>query len=276
MRTFLGALLVLASTAPIQGQALGTALLPTGTLRPCVPSQGTHRTFVQGERLEAAFQLLLERSPTFASAIAAIEASGMLRVRIGYRNHVMRNYERLLGEDRSAAVFLSDDPLRYPTGNVQCHVRVVFFTETLEDELVWAGVPEDVLVLDLALVLAHEVFGHLVPFAEQGVTLWPTPCRDPDRARARRTTGCAVDRENVIRSELGVPERLSYARVDGPLLCALPGQRCVRWSLAKQERAGNDARGHGVTGPGPLDGRRHPAPATDPTRAIEPVLTHSP
>jgi len=268
-------LLVLATSTPVGGQALGTALLPTGTLRPCVPAQGAHRTFVQGERLEAAYRLLLERSPSFAAAVAAVELSGMLRVRIGYRDHVMRSYERLMGEDRSAAAFLSDDPLRYPTGNVQCHVRVVFFTDALEEELLRAGVPEDVVILDLALVLAHEVFGHLVPFAEQGVTLWPSPCRDPERALARRTTGCAVDRENLIRRELGVPERTSYARVDGPLLCALPGQRCVRWSLATPHRARAGGRGYGVVGPGALEGRRYPAPALDPTRTLEPVPTHS-
>lgn len=235
MRTVFGALLVMACAAPTSGQALGTVLLPTGTLRPCTATEGTHRVFVQGDRLQAAYDLLVGRSPSFAAAMAAVESSGILRVRIGYRQHVMRSHERLLGEERAAAVFLAD-ALGYSTGYPQCHVRVVVFTEALEEELLRAGVPEEAVVLDLALVLAHEVFGHLVPFAEQDVTVWPTPCRDPDRRAAWRTTGCAVDRENVIRRELGVPERTTYARVDGPLLCALPGQRCTRWRLTNPVR----------------------------------------
>lgn len=236
MRTAFGALLVMACAAPVSGQALGTVLLPTGTLRPCTATEGTHRVFVQGDRLQAAYDLLLKRSPSFAVAMDQVESSGMLRVRIGYRQHVMRSHERLLGEERAAAVFLAD-AVGYSTGYPQCHVRVVVFTEALEEELLRAGVPEEAVVLDLALVLAHEVFGHLVPFAEQGVTVWPTPCRDPDRRAAWRTTGCAVDRENLIRRELGVPERATYARVDGPLLCALPGQRCTRWKLSNPGRA---------------------------------------
>lgn len=271
MRPAVVTVVLLASVAPLEGQALGTALLPTGTIRPCMPSQGAHRAFVQGDRLEAAYQLLLDRSPTFAGAIAAVESSGMLRVRIGYRHHVMRPYERLMGEDRSAAAFLSDDPLRYPTGNIQCHVRVVFFTDMLEEDLLRAGVPEDVVVLDLALVLAHEVFGHLVPFAEQGVTLWPSPCRDPDRRTARRTTGCAVDRENLVRRELGVPTRPTYAHVDGPLLCALPGQRCVRWKLStiREGRAGVRARE--IAGRGPFGLWRIPDASLDPTRPVRTI-----
>lgn len=222
----LPALLFLALAADVAGQPRGTALLPNGTVRPCFPTAGAHLVFVQGERLQAAYDLLVERSPTFAGAIAAIQTDNTMRIRIGYPRHVMPNHERLGGEDRGGAVFLADGGIFQPHGTILCGVRVVVFTERLEEELLRAGVPEPAVVLDLALMIAHEVFGHLVPFAQQQVPVWPTPCRDPDHRRARRITGCAVDRENLIRQELGLPERTSYAQVDGPIPCELTGRSC--------------------------------------------------
>jgi hypothetical protein len=222
----LPALLFLALAAEAAGQPRGTALLPNGAIGPCFPTEGTHLIFVQGERLQAAFGLLMERSPTFAGAMAAIQADNAMRMRIGYPRHVLRAHERLGGEDRGGAVFLADGGVFQPHGTILCGVRVVVFTERLEEELLRAGVPERAVVLDLALMIAHEVFGHLVPFAEQKIPVWPTPCRDPDHRRARRITGCAVDRENLIRQELGIAERTSYAQVDGPLLCEVTGRSC--------------------------------------------------
>jgi hypothetical protein len=208
------------------GQALGSVLMPTGTLRPCVPTEGAYRAFVQGPRLQAAYQLLLDRSPSFAEALAAIESTNGMRIRVGYRRHLLRGSERLMGEERAGAVFLADGALFHPPGTILCGVRVVFFTEELEEGLLAAGVPEAALVEDLAVMIAHEVFGHLIPFAEQKLPVWPTPCRDPEGRAARWTTGCAVDRENLIRQELGVTERSTYARPDGPLACELAGRRC--------------------------------------------------
>jgi hypothetical protein len=221
------ALAILASSAPIHGQAIGAVLLPKGTLAPCYPAHGTHRVLVHGERLKAAFDLLLDRSPTFAAAVVGMESSGSMRVRIGYRQQLLDAHERLLGEERGGAAFLADGHVYYPPGSILCEVRVVFFTEWLEEELVRAGIAEEDVILDLAMVLVHEVFGHLIPFTNQPVPVWPTPCRDPRHRRAAFETGCAVDRENVIRRELGLPERSSYARVEGPLFCALHGQACT-------------------------------------------------
>jgi hypothetical protein len=225
--------LVLVSLTEADTQAVGSVILPSGTISPCYVSQGAHRVVVAGERLEAAYDLLLDRSPTFAAAIQAIEAGGSMRVRIGYRQHVMRPFERLVNEERSGAAFLTEGLLFQPPGTILCEVRVVFFTEELEAELLRQGVPEEELVMDLALVLAHEVYGHLVPFTDQPAPAWPSPCRDPAPRHARTRTGCAVDRENVIREELGVRERTSYARVDGPLLCSLPGQACTSHDRAR-------------------------------------------
>jgi hypothetical protein len=211
----------------VHGQAIGTVVLPKGTVGPCYPAHGAHRILVEGDRLRKAFDLVMERSPTFAAAVAAVEAGGSMRVRIGYRHQLLDAYERLSSEDRVGAAFLADSRLFNPPGTILCEVRVVFFTAPLEERLVQAGIAEEDVILDLALVLVHEVYGHLIPFTEQVVPVWPTPCRDPGLRQAASATGCAVDRENAVRRELGVPERRSYAHVDGPLVCALPAQSCI-------------------------------------------------
>lgn len=230
-------LALLASSGPVQGQAIGTVLLPKGPLTPCYPAHGTHRVLVHGERLQAAYDLLLARSPTFAAAVAAVETGGSMRVRIGYREQLFEAHERLLGEEGGGAALLADGDGFHPPGTILCEVRVVFFTEGLEEELVATGVSEEDVILDLAVVLVHEVFGHLIPFADQPVPVWPTPCRDPRHRWATLATGCAVDRENVIRRELGLPERVVYAHVDGPLLCALHGQTCAEGATVRRTRA---------------------------------------
>jgi hypothetical protein len=223
----LTALLTLAPATAVAGQVLGRELLPTGTVRPCFPTQGAHRAFVQGERLQAAYGLLLERSPTFAAAVAAVESRNAMRIRIGYREHVMHGFEASMDGEQGGAVFLADGSSHHPAGTILCGVRVVFFTERLEEELLRAGgVAEDELLMDLAVMIAHEVYGHLIPFAEQDIPVWPTPCRDTDPGDEATSPGCAVERENRIRQELGVSGRYTYAHLDGPLLCALRGRPC--------------------------------------------------
>lgn len=238
-------LAVLASGGTVHAQGIGTVLLPKGPMAPCYPAHGTHRFLVHGERLKVAYDLLLDRSPTFAAAVAGVESSGSMRVRIGYRQQLLETHERLLDEERGGAVLLADGHVYHPPGSILCEIRIIFFTESLEEELVGAGIAEQDVILDLAVVLVHEVFGHVIPFTDQPVPVWPTPCRDPRGRRAGFATGCAVDRENVIRRELGLPERITYAHVEGPLLCALPGQTCTDRERARG--TGGDLLGSEVT-----------------------------
>lgn len=62
---------------------------------------------------------------------------------------------------------------------------------------------------DVDRILAHEVYGHAVPFLLAGSLAGK--CADPDRGQ-RATDACAIKRENVIRKELKLGQRFDYGR----------------------------------------------------------------
>lgn len=57
---------------------------------------------------------------------------------------------------------------------------------------------------DLERVLAHEIYGHAVPYLQSGHL--SGRCSDPEPG-APATDACAIRRENVIRAELGLGRR---------------------------------------------------------------------
>ncbi len=61
---------------------------------------------------------------------------------------------------------------------------------------------------DLDRVLAHEVFGHAVPYLLAGHL--SGRCADPEEGE-RATAACAIQRENVVRTELGLGRRTDRA-----------------------------------------------------------------
>jgi len=64
---------------------------------------------------------------------------------------------------------------------------------------------------DLDRILAHEVYGHAVPYLLAGSL--SGKCADPARGQ-RATEACAIKRENIIRGELRLGQRREYG-LDG-------------------------------------------------------------
>ena len=64
---------------------------------------------------------------------------------------------------------------------------------------------------DLDSILAHEVYGHAIPYLLAGNL--SGKCADPVRGQ-RATDACAIKRENIIRSELRLGQRRGYG-LDG-------------------------------------------------------------
>jgi hypothetical protein len=62
---------------------------------------------------------------------------------------------------------------------------------------------------DVDRLLAHEVFGHAVPFLLAGHLAGK--CADPERGQ-RATDACAIKRENVIRKDLRLGLRFDHGR----------------------------------------------------------------
>ena len=74
-------------------------------------------------------------------------------------------------------------------------------------EKLYSDVPPAGLEADLDRVLAHEVYGHAVPYLLAGHL--SGKCADPVRGQ-RATDACAIKRENEVRSELRLGQRREY------------------------------------------------------------------
>lgn len=62
---------------------------------------------------------------------------------------------------------------------------------------------------DLDRIVAHEVFGHAIPFLLAGSLAGH--CADPAQGQ-RATEACAIKRENLVRKELRLGQRFDYGR----------------------------------------------------------------
>lgn len=181
-------------------------------IRPAPLSQVT----LLDARLEAAYEYLIANSPSFRAGMAGVMETG-LGVTIGYGTSFPDG--RYEGAFEGLAGVFPGHSLLQRAGTHTDSVHVVFFTQALEEvALRDRGVPEAEIIVDLALLLAHELFGHVAPLASSGERRWPSPCRDPQASG--REVGCAVQRENRIRADLGVRQRANYAHVDLIFVCA--------------------------------------------------------
>lgn len=87
---------------------------------------------------------------------------------------------------------------------------VVVINLPLLEKLYSDAAPRD-LEADLDRIVAHEVYGHAIPYLLAGHL--SGKCEDP-AAGQRATDACAIKRENEIRAELGLGERRGYG-LDG-------------------------------------------------------------
>lgn len=62
---------------------------------------------------------------------------------------------------------------------------------------------------DLDRILAHEIYGHAIPLLLAGSMAGN--CADPDSGQPA-LDACAIRRENVIRKEMGLGQRVGYGR----------------------------------------------------------------
>ena len=83
---------------------------------------------------------------------------------------------------------------------------VVVINVPLLEKLYSDAAPRD-LEVDLDRILAHEVYGHAIPYLLAGHL--SGKCADPLPGQ-RATDACAIKRENEIRSELRLGERREY------------------------------------------------------------------
>ena len=171
-------------------------------------SSGGGPIVAQSSELTASLQRLHSGSAAWRDAVAALTATGRRAIvvtpdRVRVRDPKGRG-ERPFDEDLLAEV----QPLADDEARVQVVVELV--NEPLLDEMHSSGVRAE-FEKDLDRILAHEVYGHAIPYLLAG----SLSGRCPDPAPGQRATdACAIQRENQIRAELRLGLRREYG-LDG-------------------------------------------------------------
>jgi hypothetical protein len=153
--------------------------------------------------LESRTQELARRSPTWRAGMDSLRATGFWVV-VGTPAEIRATVPGL--EAYSARHLGEVVPVRDATG------RLVGAVVTVDVDLVrrlsaQAGLTEAEMDGDVDRILIHELYGHVLPLA------WtreiPGGCPDPAPGEPA-TSSCAILRENLIRTELGLEPRLAY------------------------------------------------------------------
>lgn len=182
-------------------------------------------------RLALAYAWALARSPRFRTAMGDYAAGPRFGLRVGYADTFGDRYARFVDGHGGAAIFAAAGEIQPRDGTSADAADIVFFTENAEYGALRAGMLFEQLIEQLALILIHELYGHALPLAERGV--WPLPCDDPPFSSPVWVLGCAAERENEIRADMGVPQRRRYAgATDLPFLCLGDASFCPRRPVA--------------------------------------------
>lgn len=158
----------------------------------------------ESSELTASLQRLYSGSAAWRDAVAALTVTGRRAVvvtpdRVRVRDPKGRG-DRPFDDDLLAEV----QPLA--DGEARVQVVVVVVNVPLLDEMHARGVRAE-FENDLDRILAHEVYGHAIPYLLAGSL--SGRCADPAPGQ-RATEACAVQRENQIRAELRLGLRREY------------------------------------------------------------------
>jgi hypothetical protein len=148
--------------------------------------------------LAASIDRLAAESPSFREALKAVTATGRRAV--------------LITPDKFDGRFAADTLAQAePVTDDQSRVDYVLVVVNLELLQKLSGLPMTAVDFedDVDRILAHEVYGHAVPYLLAGTLT--AKCADPAIGQSA-TASCAVQRENVVRREMRLGQRIEYGR----------------------------------------------------------------
>lgn len=148
--------------------------------------------------LAASVERLAAESPSFREALRAVNATGRRAV--------------LITPDRFDGVFDADTLAQAePVASDQSRVDYVLVVVNLDLLQKLSGLPMTAVDFedDVDRILAHEVYGHAIPYLLAGTLT--AKCADPAIGQSAGAS-CAVQRENVIRREMRLGQRIEYGR----------------------------------------------------------------
>lgn len=172
-----------------------------------VDAASTTAVLVRNQVLRDALARIARGSPSWREALLRV-ANDQRRVVVLTPDEVVvqpAEGEQLVPFDRSALAEAS--PIADADGQVDTVVVVVNVDGIRTVHERSRSLPGE-FDADLERVLAHEVYGHAVPYLEAGHLAGR--CADPAPGTPA-TTACAIQRENVIRAELRLGRRTDAA-----------------------------------------------------------------
>lgn len=153
--------------------------------------------------LNAALARIEQGSASWRAAMAALAPTPRRAVLVTPDEVVVRKGGAAAVTPFDRAELAEVSPVADDQGRVT-HVLVVVNVDALQAVHDRLGSLPGELHADLERVLAHEIYGHAVPYLQTGHL--SGRCADPEPGTPA-TEACAIRRENVIRAELGLGRR---------------------------------------------------------------------
>jgi hypothetical protein len=200
-RTALAAITMLGTQACAPAWDSGRMLFEPGVRERAAPTLETME--FPSRYLESRTQELARRSPTWRAGMDSLRATGFWVV-VGTPAEIRETVPGLGGY---GARHLGEVvPVRDASGRLVGAV-VTVDVELLRRLSAEAGLTAAEMDGDVDRILIHELYGHVLPLAWTRQILGG--CPDPAPGEPAESS-CAIQRENLIRSELGLEPRLAY------------------------------------------------------------------
>jgi len=183
------------------------AVLPVRVRSQGQPAADAAPFVTRHPELRTALDRIARGSASWRSALTTLAATGRRVVVLTPDQVVVRDTSTgaVTPFERSTVAEVS--PVADRSGNVSS-VLVVVNVERMQELHDRRGSLPGEFHADLDRVLAHEVYGHAVPYLEAGHL--SGRCADPEPGQPA-TQSCAIRRENVVRAELRLGRRTDAA-----------------------------------------------------------------
>jgi hypothetical protein len=157
--------------------------------------------------LRAALERIDRRSPSWRTAMTAVAATGRRVVVLTPEQVIVRNARTSALTPFDPSAVAEAAPVADDRGHVSAVLVVVNVAVMQELHDRHGSLPGE-FYADLDRVLAHEVYGHAVPYLIAGHV--SGRCPDPEPGMPALSS-CAIQRENVIRAELRLGRRTDHS-----------------------------------------------------------------
>jgi hypothetical protein len=169
---------------------------------------GTSSVITSHESVRAAIAELRTRSELWRVALDSVTALGRTIIVVSPDQIIVRDSSSATrSESFDPSTIAEISPVIRDNGSIDA-VLVVVNLRLIERVHRALGSSPSVLAADLQRILIHEIYGHAIPYLLTGHA--GGRCADPVPGQGA-TQACSIRRENEVRKEAGLGERIDYS-----------------------------------------------------------------